>query len=101
LKEERGENRAIVIVATMTQDKNVIITIKDNAGGIPQEILSKIFDPYFTTKHKSQGTGLGLSMTRKLIVEGMDGDVVASNQEFEHDGEKYFGAEFRIILPIG
>jgi hypothetical protein len=40
-------------------------------------------------------------MTKKLIVEGMNGDVVASNQEFAHDGEKYFGAEFKITLPIG
>ena len=100
LKEKREENRAIII-ATMSQDKNAIITIKDNAGGIPQEVLPQIFDPYFTTKHKSQGTGLGLSMTRKLIVEGMDGDVVALNQEFEHDGMRYIGAEFRIALPIG
>jgi len=78
----------------------VIISFKDNAGGINQNILNKIFDPYFTTKHKSQGTGLGLNMTYRLIHEGMGGNIKVANQNFEHDEKIHDGAEFIIALPL-
>ncbi|MDD2697500.1 MAG: HAMP domain-containing sensor histidine kinase [Arcobacteraceae bacterium] len=98
LKDRSEEERAIFI-STITEDNKAIITIKDNAGGIPQDVLPKIFEPYFTTKHQSQGTGLGLSMSYKLIVDGMDGTIEASNTEFEYNGKTYVGAEFTITLP--
>ena len=71
LKETIEDNRMIFISTVTTNDK-AIIKIKDNAGGIPDDVLPKIFDPYFTTKHQSQGTGLGLHMTYNLIVDGMN-----------------------------
>ena len=77
-----------------------IIKIKDNAGGIPEDILPKIFEPYFTTKHKSQGTGLGLHMTYNLIVDGMGGTIESSNITYEYEGKEYTGAEFKISLPL-
>jgi len=90
-----------LICITTTQDStNVYIKIKDNAGGILNEILPKIFEPYFTTKHKSQGTGLGLHMTYKLIVEGMNGTIEANNISYEYQNKNYTGAEFIITLPI-
>jgi len=101
LKENVNESgiRMILINVTKKNDK-AIIRIKDNAGGIPKSILSKIFEPYFTTKHSSQGTGLGLHMTYKLIVDGMNGTIEASNVRYEHLGNKYTGAEFIISLPL-
>ncbi len=55
------------------------LTIEDNAGGIPEEILPKIFDPYFTTKHQSQGTGLGLSTCQTIVSKYLKGKIYAKN----------------------
>ncbi|MEA3512447.1 MAG: ATP-binding protein, partial [Campylobacterota bacterium] len=77
-------------------EKNVIIKIKDNAGGIPTEIIDKVFDPYFTTKHKSQGTGIGLYMCQEMIVKHMNGTICASNVAYTYDSIEYKGAEFKI-----
>ena len=65
----------------------VVITIEDNAGGIPTDILPKIFDPYFTTKHKSIGTGLVLHMSKAIIHNSLKGKFYAKNTE---DGAKFF-----------
>ncbi|WP_323587789.1 PAS domain-containing sensor histidine kinase [Aliarcobacter butzleri] len=59
--------------------KSVILEIKDNAGGIKEEDLDYIFEPYFTTKHKSQGTGLGLFMSKMIIEKSLDGTLSHKN----------------------
>ncbi|MBI3873657.1 MAG: HAMP domain-containing histidine kinase [Arcobacter sp.] len=92
-------NRLFFISVKRFQDKAVIV-FQDNAGGIPEDILSKIFEPYFTTKHQSQGTGLGLYMTYKIITESMGGTLLADNHEFKYGGTTYFGARFMIELPL-
>ncbi len=99
LKEQNEENRLLFISGHKENDKLVII-FKDSGGGISNSIISKIFDPYFTTKHKSQGTGLGLNMTYKLITEGMNGTLNASTVSYTHNKQSYIGAEFIITLPI-
>ena len=96
-KEIKQEN-PLIFISTSLQNDNLTIRIKDNAGGIPQNIITKIYDPYFTTKHKSQGTGLGLHMTYKLIDEGMHGKIEAQNVEFEYENKIYKGAEFIITF---
>jgi PAS domain S-box-containing protein len=68
-------------------DDKVIITVEDNAGGINDDILPHIFEPYFTTKHQSQGTGLGLYISYKIVVESLGGKLYAKNSEF---GAKFF-----------
>lgn len=72
---------------------NIIIDIQDNALGIKSELLDKIFDPYFTTKHKTQGTGLGLYMAKMLIEGGLEGSLSVENKEQ--------GACFKIEIPQG
>ncbi len=89
-----------IFITTYIQDNNAIITIKDNAGGISSDIISKVFDPYFTTKHQSQGTGLGLHMTYNLIVDGMLGKIEAQNETYIFNDTKYTGAQFIISLPL-
>jgi signal transduction histidine kinase len=93
------ENRLIFITTKKIKD-NAVIEIKDNAGGISSEILPRVFEPYFTTKHQSQGTGLGLHMTYKLIVEGMKGTIESTNINYEYNNTYYRGALFTIIIPM-
>ncbi len=81
-------------------DKDIAhITIQDSAGGIPEQIIDKVFEPYFTTKHQSQGTGLGLYMTHQMIVEHMQGKLMVKNEQFTHQNKSYYGAKFHIQIP--
>ncbi len=59
--------------------KYVLLEIKDNAGGIKDENIDKIFEPYFTTKHKSQGTGLGLFMSKMIVEKSLEGEISHKN----------------------
>ena len=93
------QKRVFIIDANMVEDK-VVIKLKDNAGGIPERIVKKVFDPYFTTKHNSQGTGLGLNMTYRLVTEGMKGEISVENVDFSYEDQNYTGAEFTIVLPL-
>jgi len=90
--------KRIIIINAKTDNNQTLIEIQDSAKGIPSDILPKIFDPYFTTKHESIGTGLGLNMTHNLITTSMNGTIKAFNKEFEYENEKYTGALFQIIL---
>ncbi len=81
------------IELNLIKEKNKItISIEDNAGGIPENIILKIFDPYFTTKHHSHGTGLGLNMSYKIITDSLKGNLYVKNTNN--------GAKFFIELPI-
>ena len=75
-----------------TLEDKAIITIEDNAGGIPNDIIKKIFNPYFTTKSKNKGTGLGLYMSSKIIKDSFKGDLYVKNTKN--------GAMFFIELPL-
>ena len=86
-------------VSIMQNENNIDITIHDNGEGISNDIINKIFEPYFTTKHQSQGTGLGLYMTHQII-ENMNGNIEVSNETFKHDNEIHKGAKFLISFPL-
>ncbi len=79
-------------------DSTVTITVTDNAGGIPEEIINTIFDANITTKANGQGTGIGLYMS-KQIIEKINGTLSVENIEFSHNGVQQKGAKFKIILP--
>ena len=87
-------------IKTLIKDDNAIIVLNDNAGGIPVSILPRIFEPYFTTKHKSQGTGLGLHITHSLITIGMKGTISTKNISFKHNNKEHKGVQFTISLPL-
>jgi len=91
-------DKRYIFITTLQKDDKTTIIFKDNAGGIANEILPKIFEPYFTTKHKSQGTGLGLHLVYKLVKETMNGDISARNVHYIYENTNYDGAEFTITL---
>ena len=93
-------NERFIFINLIQKENKAIISIKDNTDGIAHEIINKVFEPYFTTKHKSQGTGLGLHMTYKLITENLGGEIIVKNTTFNYGKTQYSGAEFIITLPI-
>ena len=82
------------------ENNKVYISFKDSGGGIKKELLNKIFDPYFTTKHQSLGTGIGLYMTHQIITKHFKGEITASNVEYEYESKKLKGAMFLITLDL-
>ncbi len=76
-KRQVAEPKVTIVIGK--ENGRSVVTIRDNAGGIPEEILDKIFDPYFTTKGPDQGTGVGLFMSRGIIEKNMGGRLTACN----------------------
>lgn len=81
-------------------DNKAKISIKDNAGGIKDEIINKIFEPYFTTKINSHGTGIGLYMSKQIVEKHMKGQLLVSNEKFNYENQNYAGAKFDIIFSL-
>lgn len=102
LRTASGLREKLVFIFTIKEDgnNNMIITIKDNAGGIPEKTLPRIFEPYFTTKDQTLGTGLGLYITHTIITKNLHGEISVENEIFTHEEETYKGAKFIIKLPI-
>ncbi|MBI3874187.1 MAG: HAMP domain-containing histidine kinase [Arcobacter sp.] len=88
------------VYVDIDEDENYnIVKIIDNAGGIPEHIMNKIFDPYFTTKHQSQGTGIGLYMSKDIVEKNMNGELIAENINTIINEISYNGACFTISIP--
>jgi len=90
------DNRYIFIELNKKNDK-AVLKIKDNAGGIDESIISKIFEAYFTTKHQSQGTGLGLYMTYNML-NSMGASIDVENCILKYKDNEYRGVEFIITF---
>lgn len=80
------KNPYIILGAENTKD-SIIMTVEDNAGGIPSEVADKIFDPYFSTKFQKDGTGLGLYMSKIIIENHCGGSLKVQNGK---DGAIFF-----------
>ena len=91
-KELKDAYFPILEVHTKNLDKKVEIRIRDNGTGIPQDVLDKVFNPFFTTKPAGQGTGLGLSLSFDIVVQEHKGEMRVDSKEGEY-------TEFVIIIP--
>jgi signal transduction histidine kinase len=87
---ERKVAHPEVVIKGFSRKSKTVVTITDNAGGISEDIMDKIFEPYFTTKELGKGTGVGLYMSKTIIEKHMDGKLSARNVQG--------GAEFRIEI---
>ncbi|WP_415397251.1 ATP-binding protein [Sulfurimonas sp. CS5] len=81
LKEIRAIQEIKIDISLQRDGEDVVLSISDNAGGIDKDVLSKIFNPYFTTKHQSMGTGLGLHIAKMIIEDNMGGSLRAKNNK--------------------
>lgn len=97
LVELKNEKR-IILLKAYKKDHTALIEIQDSGKGIPNNIIKKVFEPYFTTKHKSKGTGIGLFMSEEIIRVHMKGTLTVSNEEFIYKNISYIGAKFTIAI---
>lgn len=98
LNHQSGENamnvyEPMLIVKTALVNSRIVISVYDNGMGIPDEIKSKVFLPFFTTKPTGEGTGLGLSISHDIITKGNNGNLIVNSESGK-------GTEFKIELPI-
>ena len=94
----KAMDKKFVFINLENINNHFSIEIKDNANGIPKGIISKIFDPYFTTKHSTQGTGIGLYMTNQIITKHLKSKISVENTQYEYQNKKYLGASFTIRI---
>lgn len=92
--QQKPENyKPLVTVKTIYKEGKVEISVSDNGSGIPDNIIDKIFQPFFTTKRTGEGTGLGLSLSFEIITKAHGGELFVNSSEDE-------GTTFTIYLPL-
>ena len=97
LIEKEIKNRHIFI-NVYEENAKTYIEIQDNAGGVNEDIIEHVFEPYFTTKHKSLGTGIGLYMSEEIVTKQLNGKLFVYNKSINYKDTEHFGACFRIEI---
>jgi signal transduction histidine kinase len=100
--EERGVSHKFIEISITKEAENAVIGVIDNGGGIAEEVLDRMFEPYFTTKHKSSGTGIGLYMSKQIIEKQMRGTISGTNVAYTfQNGKRYEQcAMITILVPL-
>ncbi|MBU3015883.1 cache domain-containing protein [Poseidonibacter lekithochrous] len=96
----KEKERKLIFINAYQKDDISYIEIIDNGDGIKEEIINRIFEPYFTTKHKSQGTGIGLYMSEEIIKNHLNGYLTVENVSYNFEGIEYRGAKFTIKINV-
>ncbi len=95
------KNDRIIKIIVNIYKENLVINVIDNGGGIPHDVLPKVFEPYYTTKYKSAGTGIGLYMSKQIIEKHMLGEISCKNISHKIKDDKVFDCSlFTIKIPI-
>ncbi len=89
---EKTTPNAKIIISSYVEGKRVRLIFENNGSQIPDNVLPHVFDPYFSTREKQNGTGIGLHLVKTIITQNMEGEVMAKNTPT--------GVEFEIILPL-
>ena len=89
----------VIFISIKKFPNRILIEIKDNAGGVEEDILDKVFEPYFTTKHQYNGTGIGLYMSNQIIKTHLNGDIFMKNCSFKYKNIEQKGVITTIVLP--
>jgi signal transduction histidine kinase len=87
-----GTFEPTIIISTRKEGNNILITVKDNGIGMSQQVATKVFQPFFTTKPTGESTGLGLSLSYDIVTKGHGGNLFVQSKEGE-------GSEFVVELP--
>jgi len=95
-----NEGKKYIFIDVYRQNNKCKISIKDNGGGIPKEIISKIYEPYFTTKYNSRGIGLGLHTTYHIVKNKLDADIEILNAQYDYGSKSYMGANSIITMNV-
>jgi signal transduction histidine kinase len=99
LLDKEAENK-LIFIKTYKKDDILCIEVLDNAGGIKDDVIDKVFEPYFTTKHQAKGTGIGLYMSHDIVINHLKGNITVSNENFIYEDVNYIGAKFTIEINL-
>ncbi|WP_428025426.1 sensor histidine kinase, partial [Arcobacter sp.] len=97
---EKKEEKKYIFINAFKKRNNLLIEIYDNGNGRDETIINRIFEPYFTTKHKSQGTGIGLYMSQEIVEKQLNGEILVENYKYNYEGKNYKGAKFTIKISL-
>lgn len=89
---EKTQDEKWIDIRCEEEDESIVVQIGDNGGGIDQSLIHSIFEPYFSTKHEKNGTGLGLYMSKTIIEKHLKGTITCMNNDA--------GALFTVKLPF-
>lgn len=98
--ERQSLDNKYIFVTTSIQGTKIIISFKDNAGGIPNKIISNVFNSHFTTKGDRDGTGIGLFMSQEIVKKHHNGKITVKSETYKFNDIEYTGANFTIKIPI-
>ena len=87
---DSGVGEGLITIRIYKRDRQGCVSVGDNGGGIPDDVIDKIFEPYFSTKE--MGTGIGLYMSKMIVERSMKGTIEARNMRG--------GAEFVVVTPL-
>ncbi len=98
LKNEDDER--LIFIKLYKKDEQIYLNIYDNGGGISENAIERIFEPYFTTKHQSQDRGVSMYVTREIVTNNFKGNIHVENKNYTYNSKQYTGADILVSFPL-